>query len=71
MTRKLASYTVIASKAKQSTRQQSKSGLLRRFAPRNDDYQQAIQRYCSNAAFRRLSWGTSGLPIGARSVAGV
>src|SRR5271169_2571298 len=26
--------------------------------------------YCSNAAFRRLSWGTSGLPIGGRSVGG-
>jgi len=27
--------------------------------------------YCSNAAFRRLSCGTSGLPIGARSAGGV
>jgi ring-1,2-phenylacetyl-CoA epoxidase subunit PaaC len=33
---------VIASEAKQSMERQSKSGLLRRFAPRNDD------RYCAN-----------------------
>jgi hypothetical protein len=32
-----AEYVVIASEAKQSRRQQARSGLLRRFAPRNDN----------------------------------
>jgi hypothetical protein len=43
-------FAVIASEAKQSIEQKSKNGLLRRFAPRNDGFDDAIDNSLNNRA---------------------
>ena len=67
--------TAVASEAKQSIRQKSKSGLLRRFAPRNDDKiyllvpRRIAPELCINDPPKERAWrypkGERGMP-GAR-----
>jgi hypothetical protein len=49
--------TVIASGAKQSMERQSKTGLLRRFAPRNDDGYDLISISCTDFEITFLTTG--------------